>query len=119
MVQSHSVIYAYHSDLVSCAFSTIPICPFLIQRIFYSLVAIALASYGVMHVSVCRTFELRERARSPFPLITSGMLATRGESPLCLLQSRRIIMKYSLYTRGPGRLDNGVRVYLYARPNIR
>ena len=26
------------SELVSCAFSTIPICPFLIQRIFYSLV---------------------------------------------------------------------------------
>ena len=36
--------YAYHyniiSELVSCAFSTIPICPFLIQRIFHSLVII-------------------------------------------------------------------------------
>ena len=34
--------YAYHyiSELVSCAFSTIPICPFLIQRIFHSLVYI-------------------------------------------------------------------------------
>ena len=28
------------SELVSCAFSTIPICPFLIQRIFHSLVFI-------------------------------------------------------------------------------
>ena len=27
------------SELVSCAFSTIPICPFLIQRIFHSLVS--------------------------------------------------------------------------------
>ena len=33
------------SDLVSCAFSTIPICPFLIQRIFHSLVYIGLAHY--------------------------------------------------------------------------
>ena len=33
--------YAYIalSELVSCAFSTIPICPFLIQRIFHSLVS--------------------------------------------------------------------------------
>ena len=30
--------YAYQSKLVSCAFSTIPICPFLIQRIFHLLV---------------------------------------------------------------------------------
>ena len=32
--------YAYHypCKLVSCAFSTIPICPFLIQRIFHLLV---------------------------------------------------------------------------------
>ena len=26
------------SELVSCAFSTIPVCPFLIQRIFHSFV---------------------------------------------------------------------------------
>ena len=34
--------YAYISlsELVSCAFSTIPICPFLIQRIFHLLVYI-------------------------------------------------------------------------------
>ena len=33
--------YAYIalSELVSCAFSTIPICPFLIQRIFHSLIS--------------------------------------------------------------------------------
>ena len=31
------------SELVSCAFSTIPICPFLIQRIFHSLVIIGIA----------------------------------------------------------------------------
>ena len=27
--------YSYQSKLVSCAFSTVPICPFLIQRIFH------------------------------------------------------------------------------------
>ena len=30
--------YISLSELVSCAFSTIPICPFLIQQIFHSLV---------------------------------------------------------------------------------
>ena len=35
------------SDLVSCAFSTIPICPFLIQRIFHSLV------YLLLYLNVC------------------------------------------------------------------
>ena len=34
----HTVLCISLSQLVSCAFSTIPICPFLIQRIFHSLV---------------------------------------------------------------------------------
>ena len=34
----HTVLYISLSELVSCAFSTISICPFLIQRIFHSLV---------------------------------------------------------------------------------
>ena len=34
----HTVLHIPLSELVSCAFSTIPICPFLIQRIFHSLV---------------------------------------------------------------------------------
>ena len=33
-----STQYYALSELVSCVFSTIPICPFLIQRIFHSLV---------------------------------------------------------------------------------
>ena len=33
----HTVLCISLSELVSCAFSTIPICPFLIQRIFHSL----------------------------------------------------------------------------------
>ena len=36
----HTVFCISLSELVSCAFSTIPICPFLIQRIFHSLVYI-------------------------------------------------------------------------------
>ena len=35
----HTVLCIALSELVSCAFSTIPICPFLIQRIFHSLVS--------------------------------------------------------------------------------
>ena len=35
----HTVLCISLSELVSCAFSTIPICPFLIQRIFHSLVS--------------------------------------------------------------------------------
>ena len=35
---THAVLCISLSELVSCAFSTIPICPFLIQRIFHSLV---------------------------------------------------------------------------------
>ena len=47
--------YAYHyiSELVSCAFSTIPICPFLIQRIFHSLVSLTnntMLLYGYMRM---------------------------------------------------------------------
>ena len=34
------------SELVSCAFSTIPICPFLIQRIFHSLVIVRSREYN-------------------------------------------------------------------------
>ena len=37
---THAVLCISLSELVSCAFSTIPICPFLIQRIFHSLVEI-------------------------------------------------------------------------------
>ena len=35
---THAVLYISLSELVSFAFSTILICPFLIQRIFHSLV---------------------------------------------------------------------------------
>ena len=34
-----------HTELVSCAFSVIPICPFLIQRIFHLLVYLQMHTY--------------------------------------------------------------------------
>ena len=40
------------SELVSCAFSTIPICPFLIQRIFHLLVHTYLLSI-TFYISMC------------------------------------------------------------------
>ena len=45
--------YAYQSKLVSCAFSTIPICPFLIQRIFHLLVT----GYGsTLYIGIAMVF---------------------------------------------------------------
>ena len=43
---NHTVLCISLSELVSCAFSTIPICPFLIQRIFHSLVIIMIIPIG-------------------------------------------------------------------------
>ena len=42
-----------HTELVSCAFSTIPICPFLIQRIFHLLVSIQVRDYKVGGLCPC------------------------------------------------------------------
>ena len=38
---AYNIIILSLSELVSCAFSTIPICPFLIQRIFHSLIILS------------------------------------------------------------------------------
>ena len=56
----HTVLCIALSKLISCAFSTIPICPFLIQRIFHSLVYICIKAHVKFNIAIRLINRLRE-----------------------------------------------------------
>ena len=73
MTQAHSVIL---SELVSCTLSTIPICPFLIQRIFHLLVILYTSMYTMCLIApdniIIMTFyiiELSVSMKTPLVLL--------------------------------------------------
>ena len=89
------------SDLVSCAFSTIPICPFLIQRIFHSLVKLISWSVPTTKIISQRMLPTVSGSKRRGILMEPCLLAAREEAIPLAQQCQCVSMELSSLVNHP------------------